>query len=267
MTGSIFDFFEQENIGELAELPVSQLEASRFQPRIHPDEAAMQELTDSIRINGLLRPITVTLREDHYEIIAGERRWRACQRAGYDTVTCRILSPEDINTVRRDLIDRLQKDDLTAIEEARSYVQVMRLLGITQEELARRIKRSQSAVANKLRLLNLPQEVQNAVTERRISERHARSLLSLSREKTLQACRHIEENRLSVRESEAYVRELSGRQFQRKKQKTKGFTRSSQIGINSVSQCVRMIKKMGIDVVMETEETPQEIRILVKFPR
>ncbi len=267
MTGSIVDFFEQADIGELTELPVSGLEASRFQPRIHPDEAAMQELTDSIRINGLLRPITVIRRDDHYEIIAGERRWRACQRAGYDTVLCRILSPADVINVRKELIERLQKEDLTAVEEARGYVQVMRLLGITQEELARRIRMSQSAVANKLRLLNLPQEVQNAVTERRISERHARALLALSREKTLQACKHIEENQLSVRECEAYVRELSGKRLQRRKQKTKGFTRNTQVGINSVSQCVRMIKKMGIDVVMETEETPQEIRVLVKFPR
>lgn len=267
MTGSIFDFFEQENTGELAELSVHDLEASRFQPRIHPDEAAMQELTDSIRINGLLRPITVKKRDDHYEIIAGERRWRACQRAGYDTVMCRILSPADALSARKELIDRLQKEDLTAVEEARSYVQVMRLLGITQEELARKVRKSQSAVANKIRLLNLPQEVQNAVTERRISERHARALLSLSREKSLQACKQIEEKKLSVREAEAYVRELSGTRVQRRKQKTKGFTRNTQVGINSVSQCVRMIKKMGIDVVMETEETPQEIRILVKFPR
>ncbi|MBR2794616.1 MAG: ParB/RepB/Spo0J family partition protein [Solobacterium sp.] len=267
MTGSIFDFFEQENLGELAELPVNQLEASRFQPRIHPDETAMQELTDSIRINGLLSPITVRKRDDHYEIISGERRWRACQRAGYDTILCRVLSPNDAAFARRELIERLQKDDLTAVEEARSYVQVMRLLGITQEELARKIRRSQSAVANKIRLLNLPQEVQNAVSERRISERHARALLLLSRDRTLQACRNIEENSLSVRETEAYVRQLTGRQTQRRKQKTKGFTRNTQIGVNSVNQCVAMIRKMGIDVVMDTEETDQELRILLKFPK
>lgn len=267
MARSIFDLFEKDRTGKVAELPVQSLEPSRYQPRVHFDEAAMQELTDSIRINGLIQPITVRRQGDHYEIIAGERRWRACQRAGFDTVPCYILSPAENEAAELALVENIQRENLTAVEEAKGYIQIMRQSELTQEQLAKRVGKSQSAIANKIRLLNLPQEVQEAVSDRKITERHARALLSLPREKQTRACRYIVEKNLNVRETEEYVEKSMTAKPRRKRQKTRGFTRNHQIGINSVNECVRMIRKMGIDVVTETEETPSEVRIIVHFPR
>lgn len=143
----------------------------------------------------------------------------------------------------------------------------MRQAGLTQEEVAKRVGKSQSAVANKIRLLNLPQEVQDAVVGRELSERHARALLSLSPEKQTSAYHYVTDRNLNVRQTEAYVERISAKTGKKKKGKTRGFTRNTQIGINSLNQCVAMIKKMGIDVVMETEESLTDVRVVVRFPK
>lgn len=262
-----FDFFEKHKTGTAMELPVSELEPSRTQPRVHFDEASVQELADSIRVHGMMRPVVVQKSGEHYEIIDGERRWRAAQRAGYDTIPCSVLSPEENRAAEKALIEAIRNEDLTAVEEARSYVQLMRQSSFTQEEAARKVGKSQSAIANKIRLLNLPREIQEAVNERRISERHARALLALPAEKQKTACRYIEEKNLNVRDTEAYVEDLTGKSKRRHRQKTKGFARNIQIGVNSINQCIAMIKKMGIDVAAEKEETPADVRIIVRFPR
>ncbi|MBO7703230.1 MAG: ParB/RepB/Spo0J family partition protein [Solobacterium sp.] len=267
MAKSIFDFFEKDDTGKVVQIPVSSIEVSRYQPRVRFDERAMEELTDSIRTNGLIQPITVREVGDHYEIIAGERRYRACVKAGYETIACYILSPTEDQAAEMALIENIQREDLTAVEEAKGYVQIMRQAKLTQEEVARRIGKSQSSVANKIRLLNLPQEVQDAVADRELSERHARALLALKPEKQAAAYHYVADRNLNVRQTEAYVERISEKKPRKKKGKTKGFTRNTQIGINSVNQCVRMIKKMGIDVVTETEETLTDVRVIVRFPK
>ena len=266
MARSIFDIFERDRTGKTVDLPIGDIRASRYQPRLHFDETAMKELADSIRVNGLIQPITVRQVEDHYEIIAGERRWRACMDAGFETVPCYILSPSENQAAEMAMVENIQRENLTAVEEAKGYVQIMRQANLTQEELAKRVGKSQSAIANKIRLLNLPQEVQEAVANRELSERHARALLALPPEKQTGAYHYIADRNLNVRQTEAYVERISGKKA-KKRGKTRGFTRNTQIGINSVNQCVRMIKKMGIDVVMETEETLADVRVIVRFPK
>jgi len=267
MAKSIFDIFEKERTGTVVELPVAKIEPSRYQPRLRFDEEALNELCESIKANGLISPITVREVDDHYEIIAGERRFRACQKAGFEKIACYILSPSENQAAEMALVENIQREDLTAVEEAKGYVQIMRQAGLTQEQVAKRVGKSQSAIANKIRLLNLPQEVQDMVTERKLSERHARCLLVLPEKKQTSAAKHIYEQNMNVRQAEAYVEKLAGPQRVHKRQKTKGFTRNTQIGINSVNQCVRMIKKMGIDVLTETEETDTDVRVVVRFPK
>lgn len=268
MARSIFDIFERDRTGKTVELPIGDIRASRYQPRLHFDETAMKELTDSIRVNGLIQPITVRQVEDHYEIIAGERRWRACMDAGFETVPCYILSPGENQAAEMAMVENIQRENLTAVEEAKGYVQIMRQANLTQEELAKRVGKSQSAIANKIRLLNLPQEVQEAVADRKLSERHARALLALPAEKQAAAYHYVEDRSLNVRQTEAYVEKIAGaKKKSRRKTKTKGFARSTQIGINSVNQCVNMIRKMGIDVVTEQEESLTDVRIIIRFPK
>lgn len=264
---NLFDFFDKSRTGQVVSLPVSDIHPSRYQPRVRFDEEAIEELSASIQQNGLITPITVRQTEDGYEIIAGERRWRACQLAGMNEIPCYILSPDENQAAEMALVENIQREDLTAVEEAKAYVQIMRQAGFTQEQVAERVGKSQSAVANKIRLLNLPQEVQDAVADRKLSERHARALLALPAEKQTNAYHYIEEHDLNVRQTEAYVEKVAGPSRTHRRQKTRGFTRNIQIGVNSVNKCVSMIKKMGIDVVTETEETSTDVRIIVRFPR
>lgn len=267
MGKNIFDIFDKDRTGKVVEIPIEEIKPSRYQPRIRFDEEALDELTESIKTNGLITPITVRQMDDHYEIIAGERRWRACTKAGMESIPAYILSPDENQAAQMALVENIQREDLTAVEEAKSYVQIMRQTGMTQEQVAASVGKSQSAVANKIRLLNLPQEIQQAVLDKKISERHARALLSLPVEKQVSAYHYIADRGLNVRQTEAYVESLCGPQKVHKRQKTKGFTRNTQIGINSVNKCVDMIRKMGIDVVTETEETLTDVRIIVRFPK
>ena len=163
---NLFDFFDKSRTGQVVSLPVSDIHPSRYQPRVRFDEEAIEELSASIQQNGLITPITVRQTEDGYEIIAGERRWRACQLAGMNEIPCYILSPDENQAAEMALVENIQREDLTAVEEAKAYVQIMRQAGFTQEQVAERVGKSQSAVANKIRLLNLPQEVQDAVADR-----------------------------------------------------------------------------------------------------
>ncbi|NCB32425.1 MAG: ParB/RepB/Spo0J family partition protein [Erysipelotrichia bacterium] len=262
-----FEFLNHDKTGTVVDISIDKIQASRYQPRLKFDEMAMQELTDSIMQNGLISPITVREVEDHYEIIAGERRFRSCQKAGFTEIPCYVLSPSENQAAEMALVENIQRENLTAVEEAKSYVQIMRQAGLTQEQVAARVGKSQSAVANKIRLLNLPDEIQEAVVEKKLTERHARALLSLPEEKQKSACHYIIDRGLNVRQSEAYIEKLSGPAKSHKRQKTKGFSRNTQIGINSVNQCIRIIKKMGIDVVEETEETLTDVRIVIRFPK
>ena len=159
--------------------------------------------------NGMIQPITVRETESGYEIIAGERRFRACRMAGMTQIPCYILSPSDEQAAEMALVENVQREDLTAIEEAKAYVQIMRQANLTQQEAAKKTGKSQSAVANKIRLLNLPQEVQDAVAERKITERHARALLAIeAKEEQYNLATRIFDEKLSVREVEAIIRQI-----------------------------------------------------------
>ncbi|MEE8808519.1 MAG: ParB/RepB/Spo0J family partition protein [Lactimicrobium sp.] len=263
----ILDIFERPSEQTIRQIPVDQIVASRYQPRLKFDQEALEELAQSIKEQGLIQPITVRQVEDHYEIIAGERRFRACQMAGYETVPCYLLTPSEDQAAQMALVENIQRRDLSAIEEAKSYVQIMRQASLTQEQMAERVGKSQSAIANKIRLLNLPQEIQEGVLDQKISERHARALLSAPAEKQKQIYHEILKHGLTVRETEDYIKKASQPEKVHKRQKTKGFTRQTQLAINSVNQCVQMIRKMGIDAEVQQMETDNDIRMVVRFPK
>jgi ParB family chromosome partitioning protein len=193
--------------GALRELPVAQVRPNPFQPRTHFDEAALAELVASIEASGLLQPVVVRARNGAYELIAGERRWRAVQRLGWPTVPAVVKDADDQTLLTLALIENLQRNDLSPIDEAQGYQRLIDQFKLPQAEVARMVGRNRSTVANLLRLLRLPEPVRAMVHDGRLSEGHARALLALESEPEIIAlAEEALRSALSVREVEARVR-------------------------------------------------------------
>jgi ParB family chromosome partitioning protein len=193
--------------GALRELPVAQVRPNPFQPRTHFDEAALAELVASIEASGLLQPVVVRSRDGGYELIAGERRWRAVQRLGWPTVPAVVKDADDQTLLTLALIENLQRNDLSPIDEAQGYQRLIDQFKLPQAEVARMVGRNRSTVANLLRLLRLPEPVRAMVHDGRLSEGHARALLALESEREIIAlAEEAVRSALSVREVEARVR-------------------------------------------------------------
>ena len=187
----------------ITELETKEIEPNPNQPRTNFDEDALADLADSIKKEGLLQPILVRPVGNTYQIIAGERRWQASQLAGLKKVPVRVLKMDDIQTMRVALIENLQRTDLNAIEEARGYKELMRVGGLTQAQLAESVSKSRSAVANSMRLLDLPEEIQEMIYANKLTAGHARALLSIpEKEKRIQLAEKVAKDQLSVRETE-----------------------------------------------------------------
>jgi ParB family chromosome partitioning protein len=202
----------QDSDATLRELPLSEIVANTFQPRSHFDEEALVSLSASIRSVGVLQPILVReVGEDSYELIAGERRWRAAKRAGLQTIPAIVRSAEDEGSLEQALVENLHREDLGALEEAAAYQQLIEEFKLTQDQVATRVGKSRSAVANTMRLLQLPTSIQRLLGDGQLSAGHARALLGTPdrafQEKLAKA---IVSEKLTVREVEDRVREHGG---------------------------------------------------------
>lgn len=196
---------------EVVELYLDDIIPNRFQPREVFNEEALRELSASIKEHGVIQPIIVRKIGDKYEIIAGERRYKASAMAGLTKIPAIIRNLDDKEASKVALLENLQRKDLTAIEEARTYQKILELDSMTQEELGRTMGKSQAAIANKMRLLSLPDEIQEALLQDRISERHARSLLNLNTsEEQINMLNKIIERRMTVRELDNEIRLMNG---------------------------------------------------------
>ena len=189
---------------DVLELELDHIIPNRFQPRHDFPEAALQELSDSIKLNGLLQPIVVRRKGDGlYELIAGERRWRAAQRAGLAKIAAYVRNCTDDEAIVLALVENIQRNDLNPIDTAHAYQRMMAEFGMTQDVIAQRVGRERSSVANQLRLLNLPDEVQHLVATGEVSTGHAKVLLGMPGGDTqLRLAREIVTRQLSVRELE-----------------------------------------------------------------
>nr|MBQ6242066.1 ParB/RepB/Spo0J family partition protein [Lachnospiraceae bacterium] len=190
-------------------LPLSKVEPREGQPRMIFDDASLAELAESIKLHGVLQPILVVDRGDHYEIVAGERRWRAAKQAGLTKIPAIVQDFKDTELQELALIENIQREDLNPIEEAQAYRQLLDEYGIKQEELAHRVSKSRTAVANSLRLLKLDERVQAMVMDGSLSEGHARALLGLADKKQqFELAGDVIAKQLSVRETEALVKRI-----------------------------------------------------------
>lgn len=212
---------------EITQLYLDDIIPNRFQPREIFDEKALKELAASIKEHGVIQPIIVRNIGGKYEIIAGERRYKASALAGLTKIPAIIRNLDDKESSKVALLENLQRKDLNAIEEARTYQKILELDEMTQEELAKTMGKSQSAVANKIRLLSLPDEIQTALLKEQISERHARSLLNISNPaEQIEMLKKIITNKLSVRQLEAELKA---------KEEPKEISSSAQINTNPLT--------------------------------
>ena len=196
----------------IIEVSIEDIIPNRFQPRLAFDEKALKDLSESIKIHGIIQPLVLRKLNDKFEIIAGERRYKAACMAGLTKVPAIIKEIDDNKSAEIAVVENLQRKNLTAIEEAQSYKKILDKGYITQEELAARMGVSQPTIANKLRLLNLSQEVQDALLGNKISERHARSLLAITDQNIqVQMLRRIISERLTVRQTDEEISKLLGK--------------------------------------------------------
>lgn len=255
--------------GGILFLSVEDLEPNPVQPRQNFDEEGLEELSRSIRSYGILNPLTVRCRAGHYELVAGERRLRAAKLAGLREVPCLLLNVnmEDASLIA--LIENLQRRDLDFIEEAEGLRQLQRLFGMSQEEAARRIGKSQSAVANKLRLLKLPEDVLLTLRDRGLTERHGRALLRLpTPDAQRKALKYILDNDLTVSATDSYIDALlaapAGKDTAPKHTLV---LKDVRIFLNSLTHSLEVMKQGGIEAGVKRLETDEALILTISIPK
>ncbi len=203
------------------EIPVDEIRANPYQPRKEFDEKSLHELADSIRLHGIFTPLLVRKSVKGYDLITGERRLRAAKLAGLETVPAISVDFTEEQMMEISILENVQREDLNPIEEATAYDSLIKRLGYTQEKLAERVGKSREYCANMLRLLKLPQPVQEMVTEKKLTMGHVRPLLALKDEDEIfEAAEYVQKNKMSVRDVEKYVKDL-GAVKEKKKKETK----------------------------------------------
>jgi ParB family chromosome partitioning protein len=204
------------NAGQVLEISLADISPNPFQPRLKFDEAKLTELADSIKEHGILQPLTVTQKGEKYEIIAGERRFQAAKLAGLLKVPVIVKVADDQKKLELAIVENVQRHDLSPIEEAKSFRQLSDEFGLTQEEIAKKLGKNRSSVANKIRLLDLPVEIQRALAEGKITEGHAKLLLAIpNAEKQRAFYELIIKNNLTVRQTEDKTKEITVRHHKR----------------------------------------------------
>lgn len=253
-------------------IPIEQIYPNPFQPRRFFEQHALNELSASIRSVGVLQPISVRRGYDNgYELIAGERRLRASKLAGLSHIPAIVYDISDTQSAVIALLENLQRSDLSYMEEAEGYQRLIVYHNMTQEEIAEKVGKNQSTIANKIRLLKLPDSVKRLLAEKHLTERHARALLKLSDEKQqLKVIEQVTKNNLNVSQTEDLISVLlDGETVGRKKKKRffAGF-KSVQIVVNTIRQSIFMIKDAGMDATLKERiyDDYAEYTIRIKRP-
>ncbi len=253
----------------LFSIPVDSIKRNPNQPRRIFDEAALFELAESIRSCGVIQPLNVRkINDDTYELISGERRLKASKLIGLKTVPAIIMNIEEEKSAVIALIENLQRENLSFFEEALAYEQLIVNFSLTQDELAFKLGKSQSAIANKLRLLKLSDDIKAKVVEHKLTERHCRALLRISSEiLQLKALKTIIEKNLNVTDSEKYIDELliGAKKDTIREKRVIPLFKDLRIFTNTVNQAVEIMKKAGIDTKTKKNETDDfiEYRIII----
>jgi ParB family transcriptional regulator, chromosome partitioning protein len=261
----------KSNRDEVIFLPIANIQANQYQPRSIFDEEKIKELAQTLQTHGLIQPIVVRPvenSEENFEIIAGERRFRAATSLGWETIPAIIREMTDKETASVALIENLQREELTVIEEAKAYEKLIELHQLTQEALAQRLGKSQSTIANKMRLLKLPEAVHQAILNKQITERHARALIVLKEEEQqVKVLEYIIEKELNVKQTEQYVERIVNKPEKPKRPKLKGVNKDMRIAMNTIRQSLDMVSETGIDLETDEQDLEDYYQITIKIPK
>ncbi|WP_100486583.1 nucleoid occlusion protein [Sporolactobacillus pectinivorans] len=267
------DVEDDRNDEKVQEILISKIVPNQYQPRSVFDEEKLHELAATIKRHGVIQPIVLRTLNDKFEIIAGERRWRACIYLGWEKIPAIVKNMDDDQTASVALIENLQREELTAIEEAMAYARLIDIHGLTQESLAQKLGRGQSTIANKLRLLKLPPVVQSAILEKKISERHARALIILKdpgkQEKLLQ---EIIEKQLNVKQTELRVQKmiqpnLDTAHDDGSKKRRISLNRDTRLAVNTIRRSVYMVNDSGLNIDTKEEDLGDYYQFTIRIPK
>ena len=249
-------------VSGIAEIPIEHIEVNPFQPRTHFDQEALQELSESIKVHGIIQPITVRrLTDNQYQLISGERRFQASKLAGLKTIPAYIRSANDQQMLEMALIENIQRENLNAIEIALSYQRLISECSLKQDELGERVGKNRATVTNYLRLLRLPPDIQIAVRDNRLSMGHARAIINVENpDKQLYIFKKTLEEDLSVRKVEELVREMSPRKPE--KAESSNDAASTSAPNREITQLQsRLSSHFGTRVVVKNDGGKGEIKI------
>ena len=262
-------FERKKPSGKLLSLPIDQIHPSPFQARKSFDEQELTALAQSIRENGLLQPVTVRKAAEGYELVAGERRLRACQLAKMTTIPAILCSYADDRTAALGLLENIQRADLNPFEQAQGLRDVMVLWDCTQAEAAKRLGMAQPTFANKLRLLQLTADQRQFVLDNNLTERHARALLRLEDpEEQLRALGHIIKAHLSVAQTDQYIdKRLAELQTTPPSGRRTFILKDVRLFLNSLDRGLRLVREAGIGAESHREDTEDAILLTIRIPK
>lgn len=247
-------------MSEIVKIKLEDIIPNKSQPRLDFYDESIEGLAESIKENGLLQPVTVRRQGDKYELIAGERRFRAHQFIQAKEIDAIVLDKNDDESAKLALIENIQREDLNAIETALAMKRIMLDDNLTQEELATRLGYKQSTVANKLRLLKLPEYIKNAIGQGIITERHARALLKVDEDKLEETYLTIVNKKYNVAKTEEYIKSLG-------KIHTKSVGAVSQMAINTFKKTANDCIKMGVDLDFNTTEYEDYVKVVIRVKK
>lgn len=259
---------EANEVGKVFSLPIVSIFPNPNQPRrqFSPDE--LRELSDSIRELGILQPLSVRPMGQEWELIAGERRLRAADLAGLTHVPCIVVDADERQSALLALVENLQRRDLDFLEEALALAKLLDTYHLTQEECAQRIGKSQSAIANKLRLLKLPPQVLSLLRDHGFSERHARALLRLEDATTQNLAAHwVVEHDLTVAKTEEYIEHLLTQANRTIKRRPTFILKDIRLFLNTLDRSLSMIRSAGVDAQYGREDTADAILLTIRIPK
>lgn len=251
-------------------LPVEQISPNPNQPRSRFAPDGLEELADSIRVHGILQPLSVRRLEGRYELVSGERRLRAAKMAGLREVPCILVQATDVQSSLLALVENLQRRDLDFVEEAQALSNLISTYHLSQEDAAHRVGKSQSAVANKLRLLKLPPDLLNALRESGLSERHARALLRLEDDgEKWRTFQYITEHQLNVAKTEAYIDSLLAQTQAAPTARKKPIVliKDIRLFLNTITRGLSLMQSAGVDAECDRQDTEEAVLLTIRIPK
>lgn len=259
---------KERTVNKVVQIDVDKIEPNPYQPRKFFNEQDLEGLAESIRQNGILQPLTVRQTDINYELVAGERRLRAAKIAGMDSVPCIIVKMSERNSAVMALVENIQRKDLSFFDEALAIEKLIDFYGMTQEDAAVKLGKSQSTIANKLRLLRLSDEEKKKISEYGFTERHARALLKLTdRAERIEAIERIQSKKLNVESTEKLIEAMMAKDKEIESlRRRSGAFKDVRLFVNTINKAIEMMRAAGINADSTKKQDGDFIEYIVRIP-